>query len=59
MAILGISILLSSLYLLSKVVDYIYLDNGWKGDFAVGGFFITLAMFLGGGWLLLWSIGLM
>jgi hypothetical protein len=53
--ILGAGLIICSLYLVFKVLRYVYLDRGFNDNLAVTAFLLCLIQFLWGGWLLLES----
>lgn len=59
LSILGAALVIGSFYLVSKVLNYVYLNREFRVNLAVAEFFFCLVQFLFGGWLLLWSMGLM
>jgi hypothetical protein len=54
---LSAALIIGSLYLLSKTLDYVYLKRGFNVNLAVVLFFLALGLFLCGGWLLGLGVG--
>ena len=57
--VVGCAVCLGSLIGLFKVLDKVYLDPRFNVDMAVCGFFLALAMFLFGGWIVFHALGLL